>query len=91
MEKSTFEIVRPVAVAFRDDMIWITLADARVIGAPLARYPWLESATEAERNDYRIGAFSIFWETLEDGIDIEGLLSSSPLTPRDLDSVLSNQ
>ena len=74
----------PVAVAFRDDMIWITLADRRVIGAPLARYPWLESATEEQRNDYRIGAFSILWETLEDGIDIEGLLSSVPLSSDNL-------
>ncbi len=71
-----FEIAE---VDFRDQMLWITLADGRVIGAPLSRYPWLEAATPAERSDYRIGAFSILWETLEDGIDIEGLLSSVPL------------
>ena len=84
------DAVRAVAVSFRDEMVWITLADGRVIGAPLARYPWLEAATDEQRADYRIGAFSILWEALEDGIDIEGLLSSAPLTPRDLDSVLSN-
>lgn len=79
MGSAAREIIRAVAVEFRDGMIWITLADERVIGAPLSRYPWLESATDAERSDYRIGAFSILWETLEDGIDIEGLLSSIPL------------
>ena len=71
-----FEVV---AVGFHDQMLWITLADGRVIGAPLSRYPWLEAATPEERSDYRIGAFSILWETLEDGIDVEGLLSSVPL------------
>jgi hypothetical protein len=70
-------------VVFRDEMIWITLADGRVIGAPLARYPWLEAATEEQRSDYCIGAFSILWAALEDGIDIEGLLSSAPLVPRE--------
>lgn len=84
MGEAALEVVRPVSVAFRDEMIWITLADGRVVGAPLARYSWLESATEEQRNDYRIGAFSILWETLEDGIDIEGLLSSTPLTSDDL-------
>lgn len=84
MGEAALEVVRPIAVAFRDDMIWITLADQRVIGAPLARYPWLESATEEQRKDYRIGAFSILWVSLEDGIDIEGLLSSAPLTSDDL-------
>jgi hypothetical protein len=69
-------------VDFHDGKIWITLADGRVIGAPIARYPWLESANEEQRRDFRIGAFSILWETLEDGIDIEGLLSAAPLTPR---------
>jgi len=83
MESPAAEVVRPVAVAFRDQMIWITLADGRVIGAPLSRYPWLQAASEEERNQYRIGAFSILWEALEDGIDIEGLLSSTPLVPRE--------
>lgn len=84
MGEAALEVVRPVAVAFRENMIWITLADGRVVGAPLARYPWLEAATDEQRNDYRIGAFSILWEPLEDGIDIEGLLSSAPLTTDDL-------
>ncbi len=59
-------------------MIWITLVDGRVIGVPLAHYPWLETAADEQRNDYRIGAFGVLWETLEDGIDIQGLLSSRP-------------
>ncbi|MCC6804643.1 MAG: DUF2442 domain-containing protein [Anaerolineae bacterium] len=84
MAEAAIEVVRPVSVAFRDDMIWITLADRRVIGAPLARYPWLQAATDEQRSDYRIGAFSILWETLKDGIDIEGLLSSAPLMSDDL-------
>jgi hypothetical protein len=71
------------AVDFRDEKVWITLADGRVIGAPISRYPWLASATEEQRSDYRIGAFSVLWETLEDGIDIEGLLSAAPLVPRE--------
>lgn len=75
------DTVRPVSVEFYDNRVWIGLADGRVIAAPLARYPWLETATDQERNNYLLGAFSILWETLEDGIDIEGLLSIVPLQP----------
>ncbi len=75
--------MRFISVGFRDEMIWITLADGHVIGAPLARYPWLEVTSDDERRDFRVGAFSILWEALEDGIDIEGLLSSELLVPRD--------
>lgn len=81
MSSISSEIVRPVSLDFREEMIWITLADGRVIAAPLTRYPWLEAANEAQRSDYRLGAFSILWESLEDGIDIEGLLSVTPLQP----------
>ena len=72
--------VRAVEVEFRDDKLWITLADGRIIGMPLSRYPWLQTATPEARAEFRIGTHSILWESLEDGIDIEGLLSAQPLT-----------
>lgn len=78
--------VRPVEVEFRDDKLWITLVDGRIIGVPLSRYPWLQSATPEARAEFRIGTHSILWETLEDGIDIEGLLSAQPLTGQSSDS-----
>lgn len=77
---------RPVAVEFRDNRVWITLADERIIGAPLSRYPWLKTATDEERATFRLGTYSILWELLEDGIDIEGLLAAQPLVNRNVDS-----
>jgi len=78
--QSAMATVRPVSVEFRDDKLWITLADGRIIGVPLSRYPWLKNATATARTEFRIGTHSILWESLEDGIDIEGLLSAQPLT-----------
>lgn len=64
----------PTAVDIRDDMIWVTLQDQRVIGAPLVWFPWLAVATAEQRANVERSAFSIFWPDLDDGIDIEALL-----------------
>jgi hypothetical protein len=65
---------RPVAVSFLGDMVWVTLADGRVIGNPLAWHPWLVQATPEQRTNFELRAFSVDWPDLDEGLDIEGMM-----------------
>ena len=69
---------RPRAASATVDarLLRVTLEDGREIGVPLAWFDWLLAATEAQRRDLTIiedGA-GIWWEQLEDGISVPGLL-----------------
>lgn len=65
---------KPVAVGFLGGLVWITLADGRVIGNPLAWHPWLAQATPQQRAKFELRAFSIDWPDLDEGLDIEGVI-----------------
>lgn len=73
----------PIGLDFRDDMIWVTLRDKRVIGAPLRWFPWLANAPIKQRTNFELHAFSIYWPDLDDGLDIEALVTGSWTTPMD--------
>jgi len=62
-------------VRFQNDFVWIDLADGRVIGLPLFWFPWLHSATEAQRGSYDLHGDSIYWEELDEGIDLVAMLT----------------
>lgn len=68
-------IISPKAIWFDEDSLWVGLNDARVIGVPLAWFPRLLNASEAERNAYELSAFGIHWEGLDEDISVEGLLA----------------
>lgn len=65
---------RPVGLEFRDDKLLITLADGRVIGAPLVWFPILKEATELQRHTFEFSTTGVHWETLNEDILIESLL-----------------
>ena len=67
----------PVDLTFHDGMLWVTLQDRRVIGTPLERFAWLEQATPEQRQQYELHAFSIYWPELDDGIDIDALITGN--------------
>ena len=79
-------VVKPVAlkknarvaksVHFAESKLYILLADGREIGVPLSRFPWLESATPAQRRKWHIEprGFAVYWDELDDGIEIDHLL-----------------
>ena len=73
----------PVAVEYHDHMIWITLKDGRVIGAPTGWFAWLAGATPDQQSHYELHPFSIYWPDLDDGIDIEALVTGHWATPMD--------
>ena len=73
----------PKHVEIRDDMLWVTLNDSRVIGTPLAWYPWLASATPKQRANIELHPLSVYWPDLDDGIDIQALVTGHWTTPMD--------
>jgi Protein of unknown function (DUF2442) len=58
-----------------DDSLWVTLADGRVIGAPLAWFPRLLKASPAEREKVVFSHRGLHWEDLDEDISIDGLLA----------------
>ncbi|MBI5668241.1 MAG: DUF2442 domain-containing protein [Chloroflexi bacterium] len=71
----------PVSLRFEDNRIWITLNDARVIGAPLDWFPWLANAAPEKKSHYELHPLSVYWPDLDDGLDIEALLTGNWTTP----------
>ncbi len=63
------------SVRFDDDRMWVSLADGRVIGVPLAWFPRLMAATAAERDAVEISAFGLHWQALDEDISVAGLLA----------------
>jgi len=69
---------------FEGNNLHILLSDGREISIPIDQMEWLKwlaKATEEQRAKWTIepGGFAIYWEELDDGIEIEHLLSLEPL------------
>jgi hypothetical protein len=84
MSIATIEVQpRVTTVDFSGDKLAVSLADGRVVLAPLAWYPRLTYATPAERHDWRVfedtdGRDVIFWEQIDELIPVVALLSGVP-------------
>jgi hypothetical protein len=65
---------RPVAIAFVDGDVIVTLSDGSKVSNPLSWHGWLEQATPEQRANYLMGSDSILWPDLDEGLDIEGML-----------------
>ncbi len=71
-------------VRFEGNTLYILLSDGREISIPIDQMEWLKwltKATKEQRSKWTIepGGFAIYWEELDDGIEIEHLLSLQPL------------
>jgi hypothetical protein len=79
MHTSTIEIEVPAAenVMVTEDTLGVDLSDGRTISVPLAWYPRLTYASQAEKNNWRLigKGYGIHWEDLDEDISIEGLLA----------------
>jgi hypothetical protein len=62
------------------DTITVELADGRTIAAPLAWYPRLLQATEAERRNWRLlaGGRGLHWPDIDEDISVTNLLAGEP-------------
>lgn len=63
------------SVWFDEDLMWVSLSDGRELGVPLAWFPRLLAASEAERAAVEISAFGLHWAGLDEDVSVEGLLA----------------
>ena len=66
---------KAMGVTFTDEHAVIEMADGRVIGVPLRFFPLLEAATDIERQNVDLGLDTVYWEDIDDGIDLHAMLS----------------
>lgn len=71
---------RITAVRVSEDSLSVDLLDGRSLTVPLAWYPRLLHASEAQRNNFRIigGGFVIHWPDVDEHLSSQGLLAGAP-------------
>ena len=64
------------SIRFDDSMMWVSFADGRQLGIPLAYFPRLLRATPEQRAAFVIsgGGVGIHWDELDEDISVEFLL-----------------
>jgi len=67
-----------IAVEFRDDKVYLRLADGREVGNPLEWHPWLALATRAQRANVETHEMSVYFPDLDDGLDVQEMLKGMP-------------
>ena len=78
------EQVVATAVHFHNDILQVTLSDGRMISLPTDKTNWLQwlaRATPEQRANWSLepGGFAIYWEDLDDGLEVAHLLGIQPL------------
>ncbi|MGH9815082.1 MAG: DUF2442 domain-containing protein [Candidatus Acidiferrales bacterium] len=71
---------RVAGVSFTEDSLVVSLKDGRVISVPLAWYPRLLKATQAQRNNWRLigPGYGIHWPDIDEDLSTEGMLRGAP-------------
>lgn len=77
--------VSATSVHFDNNILYVELSDGRKISIPLDNVAWLNwlcKATDEQRSRWSIepGGFAIYWEELDDGIELCHLLSLEALS-----------
>jgi Protein of unknown function (DUF2442) len=77
--------VHTTGVRFAANQLGVTLSDGREILVPIDRIDWLRwlaSATPEQKANWSFepGGFAIYWNELDDGIEICHLLGMQPVT-----------
>ena len=76
--------VQAKSVRFEGNILYILLSDGREISLPIDQMDWLKwlaKATPEQRMKWTIepNGFAVYWEELDDGFEIEHLLSLQSL------------
>ncbi len=77
--------VSATRVHFIGNLLYLSLSDGRQISVPIDQIEWLDwlaNATQEQRAAWSIepSGFAIYWEELDDGIEVSHLLEMQPLT-----------
>lgn len=59
-----------VALEFRDDRIWLTLRDSRIVSMPISFFSWLASATPEQRENSKLYPEVVLWPERDEGLDV---------------------
>jgi hypothetical protein len=83
LDKTT-EVVQARDVSFAGDRLCIELSDGRELSVPYKKIPWLKwlaKATPKQRAGWSLepGGYAIYWEQLDDGVEICHLLGMESL------------
>lgn len=65
----------PIKVVFDDDSFWVSLADGRTVGVPLAWYPRLLNGSHEARLDFFLSPSGVHWEQLDEDVSVAGILA----------------
>lgn len=69
---------KPLArkITFDKDAMWLELADGRKLSVPLAYFPRLLHATQAQRKAYEMsgGGTGLHWDEIDEDISVEYLM-----------------
>ena len=81
--EETASRVKAVDVRFADDTLCITLDDGREICLAISSFNWLDwlaEATSEQQANWSIepGGFAVYWEDLDDGIEVKHILRMKP-------------
>jgi len=84
VNKVVSEQVAATKVRFEQNILYIALSDGREISLPIDRIDWLDwlnKATPEQRTNWSLepGGFAIYWEDLDDGLEICHVLGMEPL------------
>ncbi len=76
VRSESLDMARAVDVSLDSRALTVTLDDGRVLSVPLEWFPRLVHATPAERKrwEFHGGGEAIWWEDLDDGVEIAHLL-----------------
>jgi hypothetical protein len=71
---------RAMAVEVTEDDLAVSLVDGRKIVVPLAWFPRLLHATEAQRNRWELlgDGVGIHWDEIDEDLSVAGLLRGAP-------------
>ncbi|MCP2005609.1 UNVERIFIED_ORG: hypothetical protein J2Y78_004149 [Buttiauxella agrestis ATCC 33320] len=67
--------ISPKSVRFDGYNMWVTLSDARTLGVPLAWFPRLMHASPEQRAEFKLSAWGIHWDNLNEDISVDGLIA----------------
>jgi hypothetical protein len=70
----TVEDARPVAARCDDTLLHVSLADGRVLSAPLWWYPRLAAATHHDRNIIEFMPLGLHWPQIDEDISVASIL-----------------
>lgn len=68
-----------VSVRIEPGTVWFELSDGRTVSIPLAWSKQLSSASVAQRNDFIVSAYNVFWDDIDEIIGVENVLFGKKL------------